>query len=150
LVLSASQFTLFGPCGALPLRLPPGTWQPVTAKTNLRAGGVLRDPNVLFVVSLAALAHRRRRRRRRRIRYARTGLLRASWRYLEIVGPPSPTSSDGSTILEGAARSAPPALYFRRKTASSPGGGGMHWLPRTTAPAFGAATRYCMPGDSAP
>jgi len=38
---------------------PPPAWQPVTAKTNLRAGGVLRDPNVLFVVSLAALAHRR-------------------------------------------------------------------------------------------
>ena len=28
-------------------------------KTNLRAGGVLRDPNVLFVVSLATLAHGR-------------------------------------------------------------------------------------------
>jgi hypothetical protein len=38
---------------------PPPAWQPVTAKTNLRACGVLRDPNVLFVVSLAALAHRR-------------------------------------------------------------------------------------------
>jgi hypothetical protein len=38
---------------------PPPAWQPVTAKTNLRAGGALRDPNVLFAVSLAALTHRR-------------------------------------------------------------------------------------------
>ena len=38
---------------------PPPAWQPVAAKTNLRAGGVLRDPNALFVVRLAALAHRR-------------------------------------------------------------------------------------------
>eukprot|EP00966_Prymnesium_polylepis_P183588 4254852-Prymnesium_polylepis.1 len=33
----------------------------------------------------------------------RASLLRAPWRYLVIVGPPSPTPSDGSTILEGAA-----------------------------------------------
>eukprot|EP00966_Prymnesium_polylepis_P051744 1197966-Prymnesium_polylepis.1 len=31
----------------------------------------------------------------------------------DSLGPPSPASSDGSTILEGAARSAPPALYLR-------------------------------------
>eukprot|EP00966_Prymnesium_polylepis_P336118 7391432-Prymnesium_polylepis.2 len=34
-------------------------WWPVPVKINLRAGGVLRDPNVFIVVSLAALAHGR-------------------------------------------------------------------------------------------
>eukprot|EP00966_Prymnesium_polylepis_P181330 4199848-Prymnesium_polylepis.1 len=36
-----------------------------------------------------------------------------------VVGPPSPTSSHGSIILEGVARSAPPALFLRCKTSSS-------------------------------
>eukprot|EP00966_Prymnesium_polylepis_P225157 5207431-Prymnesium_polylepis.1 len=31
-----------------------------------------------------------------------------------------------------------------------PGRGGVHALVATAAPAFGAATRPCMPGDSAP
>eukprot|EP00966_Prymnesium_polylepis_P270557 6250156-Prymnesium_polylepis.2 len=44
------------------LRRPPPrrpAWLPVTAKPNLRAGGVLRDRDAFIVVSLAALAHRR-------------------------------------------------------------------------------------------
>eukprot|EP00966_Prymnesium_polylepis_P317627 7338151-Prymnesium_polylepis.1 len=55
------------------------------------------------------------------IRTDERSLLRASWRYLVVVGPPItlPRRPDGagrhvSTILEGAARSAPPALFLRR------------------------------------
>ena len=56
---SVPVFT-FGALRRPPPRRPASpAWLPVTVKTNLRAGGVLRGPNVLFVVSLAALAHRR-------------------------------------------------------------------------------------------
>eukprot|EP00966_Prymnesium_polylepis_P171691 3970101-Prymnesium_polylepis.1 len=41
-----------------PAALPPA-WQPVTAKTYLRAGGVLRDLTVFFVVVVVLLTRGR-------------------------------------------------------------------------------------------
>eukprot|EP00966_Prymnesium_polylepis_P017843 411213-Prymnesium_polylepis.1 len=72
---------------------------------------------------------------------------RAPWHCFSVVVPPSPASSDGSTILEGgSARSAPPALSSRCKTRHLPrAGGGMHcgWLSRLRLPSHHRAQQPC-------